>query len=243
MFARTPDLDVVYVPWHDIDPDEAVRLGVAWLRQQPSAPLVLLHAKKMYDNNPLLPRLTAGVTVEKPATVWRSGWRGGPVLAPWPTEDVLATLSDTLARKTTAVCVIEWGDYDYQDAWLTAHGAVDLVTGQTRGARRQLLDPVVEVAMRRLSDAVNHNNALVQGYEKAYAVRTLQELVRGGHRYEVDALCAWALAHGFTQREVEHLRDYATRALEGHSFRLRESVGPRPGACARWEQEARDGDI
>jgi hypothetical protein len=75
----------------------------------------------------------------------------------WPTEDVLAALSDTLAHRTTAVCVIEWGDYDYQDAWLTAHGAVDLVTGQARGARRQVLD------------AVNHNNALVQGYDKAYA--------------------------------------------------------------------------
>ncbi len=242
MFERTPDLDVVYVPWRGVDPDDAVRIGAAWLQQQPGAPLVLLHAKKMYGNNELLPRLTAGAAVEKPATVWRSGWRGGPVLAPWPSEDVLAALSDTLAQRTTAVCVIEWGDFDYQEAWLAAHGAVDLVTGQVRGARRPLLDPVIEVAMRRLSDAVNHNNGLVQAYDKAYAVRTLQELVRCGHRYEVDALCAWALANGFTQREVEHLRDYATRALEGRSFRLRVGVGPQPGVCARWEQEANDGD-
>jgi hypothetical protein len=27
---------------------------------------------------------------------------------------------------------------------------------------RQLLNPVVEVAMQHLSDAINHNNALVQ---------------------------------------------------------------------------------
>jgi hypothetical protein len=151
MFERTPDLDVVYVPWRGVDPDDAVRIGAAWLQQQPGAPLVLLHAKKMYGNNELLPRLTAGAAVEKPATVWRSGWRGGPVLAPWPSEVVLAALSDTLAQRTTAVCVIEWGDFDYQEAWLAAHGAVDLVTGQVRGARRQLLDPVIEVAMRRLS--------------------------------------------------------------------------------------------
>jgi hypothetical protein len=239
MFARTADLDVVYVPWDGVDPDDAVRVGAAWLQQQPGAPLVLLDAKNMYGNNSLLPLLTAGTAVEKPSTVWRSGWRGGPVLAPWPTEEVLAALSDTLAPRITAVCVIEWGDYDYQDAWLAAHGAVDLITGQTRGSRRQLLDPVVEVAMWHLSDAVNHNNGLVQAYDKAYAVRTLQELVRGGYRYEVEALCAWALANGFTHREVEHLRDYAARALEGRSFRLRASVGPQPGACARWEREAR----
>jgi hypothetical protein len=101
---------------------------------------------------------------------------------------------------------------------------------------------------RRSSDAAPVRRGQPQqrarpGYDKAYAVRTLQELVFGGHRYEVDALCAWALANGFTQSEVEHLPDYATRALEGRSFRLRESVGPRPGACARWEQEAHGGDM
>jgi hypothetical protein len=241
MYARTPDLDVVYVPWDGVDSDDAVRIGAAWLQQQPGAPLVLLHAKSMYGNNSLLPLLTAGATVEKPSTVWRSGWRGGPVLAPWPTEEVLAALSDTLAPRITAVCIIEWGDYAYQEAWLAAHGAIDLSTGQERGSSRQLLNRVVEVAMRQLSDAVNHNNGLVQAYDKTYAVRTLQELVRGGYRYEVEALCAWALANGFTHREVEHLRDYATRVLQGRSFRLRTSVGPRPGSYSQWEQEAHNG--
>jgi hypothetical protein len=241
MFARTSDLNVVYVPWDGIDPDDAIRIGAAWLQQQPGRPLVLLHAKNMYGNNSLLPLLTAGAAVEKPSTVWRCSWRGGPVLAPWPTEEVLAALSDNLVRRTTAVCVIEWGNSDYQDAWLAAHQAVDLTTGQARSAGRQLLDPVVEVAMQHLSDAVNHNNGLVQAYEKAYAVRTLQELVRGGYRYQVETLCAWALANGFTHREVEHLRDYATRVLQGRSFRLRTSVGPRPGACNRWEQTAHSG--
>jgi hypothetical protein len=35
MFERTTKLDVVYVPWHGVAPDDAIRAGAAWLRQQP----------------------------------------------------------------------------------------------------------------------------------------------------------------------------------------------------------------
>lgn len=238
MFESKPGFSVVYVPWEGVDPDDAVRVGARWLVGQPGNPLVLMAAKKAYGNNPLLPRLTAGARVEQPQTAWKAGWGGGPVLAPWPSERVLASLSGDLAFRVTAVCVIEWGAKEFVSAWLAAHNATNLLTGQ--GAELQsLLSPVVEIAMASLSNVVNHNNGLVQDYEKAYAVRTLQELVRGGYRYDIDNLCAWALANGFTEWEVRQLRDYGTRVLEGRSFRLRERVGPQRGAVARWEQEAR----
>lgn len=60
MFERSADLDVVYVPWNGLDPDEAVRLAVEWFHDQPGDRLVLLHAKSMIDNNPLLARLVGG---------------------------------------------------------------------------------------------------------------------------------------------------------------------------------------
>jgi len=241
LFERKPDLDVVYAPWDRLDPDDAVTLGADWLRREPGPRLVLLHAKKMYTNNPLLPRLTGGAVVETPSTVWRSGWSSGPVLAPWPSEEVLGALSDRLAKAATGICVIEWGVKPFQSAWLEAHGAVNLLTGQVaERAGDEGLSPVVVVAMEHLSNAVNHNNALVQSFEKSYAVRTLQELRRAGHTYDVDELCAWALANGFTQSEVKHLRQYAEQLLAGRGFRLRDTVGPGPGAAARWEAEAAD---
>lgn len=163
------------------------------------------------------------------------------MLAPWPSEQVLGALSDDLAHRATAVCVIEWGEREYQQAWLAAHRARNLLTGEIAGATA-LLSPVVEVAMRRLSTIVNHNNGLVQEFDKAYGVRTLQELVRAGHRYDVDKLCAWALANGFTEREVRRLRDYATRALEGRAFRLRSTVGPKRGSAREWEADAAEGE-
>jgi hypothetical protein len=127
----------------------------------------------------------------------------------------------------------------FRTAWLRAHNAQNFVSGESHGGSSdELLSPTVRIAMTHLSHAVNHNNALVQGYEKSYAVRTLQELYRAGHHIEVDNLCAWALANGFSQVEVKHLRDYARRVVAGRSFRLPESVGPTRGAAAEWEAEA-----
>ena len=198
---------------------------------------MLMAAKKAYSNNPLLPHLTAGVLVEQPLSVWKAGWSGGPVLAPWPNEKVLAALSDDIAERVSSACIIEWSDKEFVSAWLIAHNAASVMTGQEMESR-PLLSPVVTVAMNHLSTAVNHNNGLVQNYEKAYAVRTLQELVRGGYRYDVDDLCAWALANGFSQDETKRLREYGQRVLDGRSFQLREMVGPRKGDITRWEQEA-----
>lgn len=237
MFESKPEFPVVYVPWDGVAPDDAVRVGASWLHDQQGAPLVLMASKGAYNNNPLLPRLTGGAYVEQPLTAWKTDWQGGPVLAPWPNEKVLACLSDDLAPKVSSACIIEWADKEFVSAWLAAHNAVNLATGKVPESA-PLLSPVVEVAMNQLSNAVNHNNGLVQYYEKAYAVRTLQELVRGGYTYDVDNLAAWALANGFTESEVKKLREYGKRALERRSFQLREDVGPRRGDVARWEQEA-----
>lgn len=201
--------------------------------------MVLLHTKKSYSNNSLLPSLTRGAYVEKPLTARSGSWNGGAVLAPWPTEEVLASLNDQLSRFVSKVCVIAWTDEPYERAWLAGHHAVDLISGQVLAAdTRQSLDPVVIVAMRCLSAGVNHNNGLVSYYEKAYAVRTLKVLVQGGYAFEVDDLCAWALMNGFSQREVPTLRKYATQVLAGKSFRLQENVGPRASALVRWKAKA-----
>jgi len=116
--------EVVYIPW-GTGIDQAVRLGAAWLGEQPGDKLVLVHEKQVYENNPLLPQLTAGVKVAKPITISSSNWRGGPVLAPWPTEKVLSTLSDRISNRITAVCLLEWGEDEYLRAWVRAQGGTN----------------------------------------------------------------------------------------------------------------------
>jgi hypothetical protein len=227
-------VNVVYVPWGQ-GVDEMITYGAAWLNRQRGAKLVLLPAKSIYERNPLLPRLTAGAEVAAPTTLSRSTWRGGPVLAPWPNERVLTEIADRLGDRATDVCVLPWNDDQYTNAWLAAYRAVNLLDGQAQTPDADLQHPVVAVAMEQLARLSRHN-----GLDRDRAVGTLIALVRAGYSFDVDALVAQALAYGFAGRDVEKLRDYATKALAGHQFRIRGLGGLRPDIVSVWEREARE---
>jgi hypothetical protein len=234
--------DAFFVP-PEVDADRGVALGLKWLVEQPGERLILLHAKKMIDNNRLLGRAARqyGLRYEAPNTVWNSGWRGGPILAPWASDTVIRCIEDELAHTATAVCIIGWREDDPKhQGWIAARDAIDLDSGASLGKRPEELvaDPVVRLAFEEAERFVNHNNQLVQAEDKAYVVRTMQELVRGGHRLDLDEIAAFALATGWSAQEVKRIREYGQQILDGRSFRLRSSVGPGPGACRRWEAEA-----
>ncbi len=229
--------EVVYVPGNG-DINQAVRLGAAWLREHRGDKLVLVPQMQIYRNNELLPQLTAHAKVAKPQTVWQVNWQGGPVLAPWPTDEVLSEISDHIPDRITAVCLLEWGEDEYLRAWVRAQNGTNLLTGNAVPGKEELLSPVVTVAMEHLSLVVNHSNGLVQTFDKEYAIQTLQKLARAGYTFEVNNLVAWALAHGFTGREVERLKDYATKVLQGHRFRLTGHPTLAENVVKQWEQEA-----
>lgn len=241
MSIDAPGPSIYYVPFKGVDPDLAVRAGAAWLREQPGSPLALLHAQNMYNNNPLLPRLTRGARIAKPGTVFNSGWSAGPVLAPWPTEEVLGCISDRLRRRATAVCVLMWGDSPDQAAWLQANRARHLATDEVFGNPDELLlSPVVETEMRHLEMHVNHAHGLASSHDRDLAIVTLQRLHEAGHSFDVNKLYTWALAHGFGQEEALRLKDYAEKVQQGHRFRLRYGDVYRRDIVAVWEAEARD---
>jgi hypothetical protein len=215
-----------------------VAFGARWLHQQVGRKVVFVPGKANYTNNSLLPSLTAGAAVLTMRNRHRQPWPRGPILVCWPTEEMLDVVSDQMRYHASPVCVLEWGDAPYQRAWLAAHGAIDVTTGQLAAVNTSGLSTVVLVAMENLSAIVNHGNSLVGTFDKELAIETLQALVRGGHRYEVEELCSWALANGFTGREVQNLRDYASKALAGHRFRTTGRGALRKDILKVWEEEA-----
>src|SRR5207248_1820561 len=115
--------------------------------------------------------------------------------------DVVRCIDDDLSHLAEAVCVIGWRPDDPNHAsWITARNAIDLTTGLGLGrvAAAMIDDPVVRIALDHAERFVNRNNALVQAEDKAYLVRTLQELLRSGHRFDLDELAAYAMATGWT---------------------------------------------
>src|SRR5438874_794452 len=113
----------------DIHPDQAIANGVEWLVQQPGERLILLHAKKMIDNNRLLAQFARQYRIrcEAPRTIWTGGgWRGGAILAPWASADVIRCIDDKLGREVTAVCIIGWRREDpNHEACIAARNATD----------------------------------------------------------------------------------------------------------------------
>lgn len=228
-----------------MNPDEAVTVGLRWLRSQPGEPVILFAAKKMVSNNRMIESAARQyqIPVEAPNTVWKSGfagdWEGGAVLAPWASSKVVDCIDEDLTRLARAVCIIGWVAGEH-DNWIAARGAVDPRGGgaPVRSKNDLINDPVVRIAIDDAEGFVNHNNALVGTADKAYFVRTLQELVRGGHRFDLDEVTAYAMATGWTPAEIKRIREYGQRVLDGRRFNLRIIVGPQAGACARWEAEA-----
>ncbi|MFI7296861.1 hypothetical protein [Streptomyces sp. NPDC050121] len=144
------------------------------------------------------------------------GWYGGPVLAPWPTREIVGDLADGLHGRVTVICVLPWGDDPLADAWLCARRAVNVIDGSVHAkADEALLDPVVEAAMGEVAGRVNHANGLASAYDKAFAVHALLKLHAAGYQWDVDQLCGWALGHGFTGAEEQRLRSYAMKVLQG----------------------------
>lgn len=83
--------------------------------------------------------------------------------------------------------------------------------------------------MKDLDRHVNHANALAGGIDKAFAVHTLLKLHEAGYRWNVDPLCGWALARGFTGAEEEHKRQYGPFGkLHVRFGKGAHTSGPRP---------------
>lgn len=240
----SPKYQAFFVP-DDVDPDEAVTLGLRWLLEQSGEPLILFHRKLMVSNNRLLDGAAKRyrITYEAPGTVRAGAWGGGSILAPWASDEVIRSIDDRLAFKTDAVCIIGWSPGTH-DSWIAARGAVDLRSGTPLGksANEIINDPVVRIALDHAERFVNHNNSLVQAEDKAYLILTLQELVRGGHPFDLEEVAAYAMATGWTGAEVARIREYGRRVLDGRGFRLRAPVGPKRGACKYWEDEAKKED-
>lgn len=162
MFEREVKYEAFFLPGpEEMDPDEAIGTGLAWLLNQPGTPPLLFHRKKMVGNNTIAEEAARRhrIAVEAPQTVLQAHWPGGSILAPWASDDVLRRIDDDLVHSTAAVCVIGW--MPGHATWIAARGAVDLRGGSDAESKEDLVsDLVVWIALDQASSVINHNNAL-----------------------------------------------------------------------------------
>lgn len=236
-------MNVYYVPHVQAvgGPLTAGQLGARWLAQHQGegTPLILVPTTRQATNNDGIRYLVEhGVGWVIPRNFPPSGWQGGPVLAPWANEKVLEAVDQWSAR-ITSVCVLKWLEDDAA-SWLAARGAQDATSPGGSPVSATISDPVVEAAMREITEVINLGNDLLQGNDRTDTIRRLQYLAGHGHALVPSELEAWALANGWSMAGATRLREVATRINGGRSFRGLD-YGPirdRGAMLRRWKDEA-----
>jgi hypothetical protein len=157
---------------------DAIRWVLIKTKELGGQPLVYAPGKSNIEDVPLLAQFakTPGVAVR----TWRqrhAPWRGGVVLAAWPTREKLGEIAD--GRQVRGLVVVPWAEGEV-DAWVAAAdperlGPVSVPpVDDTRRGRN--LDPVVAEGLKTLTRMVNHANNLAGSLDRRDAVAVLRTL-------------------------------------------------------------------
>ena len=157
-------------PNEGVEPDLAIRLGVAWTRRRASPRCVLVPAMADYQDNATLKRLVPERDVRTTRSRSASG-SGGYVLACWLGTADLSRLYDS---HTGPICLLLWRGTVFERAWINARGAIDLVTGDVGYANdRVAIGPVVAEALHSISKTINHSSPFTHPTDRSKVVTAL----------------------------------------------------------------------
>jgi hypothetical protein len=226
-------MEVVYVP-NDVDPEQEFKLAITWFVDTPRAgaqePLLLVPLRRSIDYVPVLLALSKQVREDTASTIRRSSWRGGPVLAVWPSVKTLEYLTDW--AQPTAICVIQWSPHETDD-WLWAHQARDLTGRSAPYEAPSLTDPVVLQAMQSLTQIVNLETGIHHPLDRAKAIQTFKALLSGQRGFGGAEIYRWAVANGWKGMSAEELKEVAEGVLAGTHYRIR-NPGLGSDVLDRW---------
>ncbi len=156
-------------------------------------------------------------------TLRGSGWRGGAVLAAWPTVKQLGVIADDW-RTDEGLCVVSWNEDDVRPWAAAAHP--EILSPGTEPAVVPQLDPVVKEGMKTMTLLVNPNNHLAGSFDRQVAVAILLTLHDARYPLPPEQLYAWGLANNWPARA--HVKDASKR----HGCRVH-GPGAPPGSQGR----------
>ncbi len=234
-------MEVVYVPGPGkLDRDQGLLITAQWLVQRSASddgePLVIVPVQDSVGHSPVLQQIASAFRTESSRTFKKRHWSGGPVLAVWPSQDVLDEVDNW--RQATAVCVVQWTP-DQAGEWLRGHSAQDISDSAESYSAPEIADPVVLVAMEDLTTLINMSTGLIHPSDRAMAVLIEHMLHRKGHRIDPAELYRWAIANSWRPEGATDLREIAERVLDGRRFRVGSRFRISADAYKRWVAEAK----
>jgi hypothetical protein len=238
MFGRDRSYPAFYFGKEAANSDADLLRAFRWLaeRSAEGVPLMIIPTKAQLNYSETLAAISKRIRTETARTFKsfkQARWPGGPVLAVWPTAEIVATLDDD--DRVSSLLVLTWLPAEI-DGWRRARNAVDILTGTTSTAPITI-DAVVAIAIQHLTDAVNLSSGLSHPMDKARAVDTFRLLRKAKYSWDSDEIRIWALGHGWDNRGANELAGVAQRIGEGRAVQARPS-GLRADIVQMWRDEA-----
>jgi hypothetical protein len=234
--------------------DEAVRLGIAWLKDYAqrhglSRAGIFVYGLQQVQNlgrvlgDDRATRLArqkelplGGVTVQLLTTRGRSRFfNGGPILGIWVDSEDMWNLD---GLNTPAICAIPWLD-DGIDDWKATWAPIDIVTGQAADTSPEtVVNPVVVEALKSLTGRVNLSTGLGHPSDKAAAVHAFTSLRKAGEPYDPAQVRTWAARHGWSPKHASELGEIARKVREGRTLRTQRGSAWREDIVTIWRESA-----
>lgn len=124
-------------------------------------------------------------------------------------------------RTISSVVVIPWS-MDEVDEWRRTW--TPIIVGQAPAAPDKLIkDPLVEEALKTLTDRINLGTGLLHPSDKKAAVQLLRLLQQEGKKFDPASMRAWAVRNGWTPQGADQLKEVADGILLRKRFRVGDS--------------------
>lgn len=202
----------------DVDTDESLNLGLRWLaaaeREDRRAGVVVMYAKKMTQNRPVLAEAASRWTFVSLRSQRPRGH--GPVLAIWPPDARVLEFAESLALDRS-LCVVA-GHYDIAP-WVTKSGATCLAQGWSVTPPETSVHKEIQEELDRMLTFDGHNGFVGSG-GKEVAIQTLRRIGRRGDRPRPQAIEGYLTASGQTSAKgAQRARRWYEEILQGKRHR------------------------
>ena len=229
-----------YIHTEGID-ERAMALAFAWLLEkvsQSKTPVTALLAIPGKDNlrrgvitkiigDQLAKSLASGKAVPIPQSssdirlitqrTKPTGWRGGPVLAAYPTKQLLDMLDDM--HGVTEVLVVPWRLSEVQ-YWLDTWAPEELGSSAPTLRPSSIGNLVVVEALKTLTQTVNLSTGITHPLDRQAAIDLFQRLKEAGEPFNPSEVRAWLVSQGgWSPQDADQVKSIAESILAGKRLR------------------------
>lgn len=146
-----------------------------------------------------------------------SGWRSGPALVIYPSQDLLDTVDGL--DGVTDVLIIPW-HRDEVETWIKTWAASELGGCSSDAGSRLISDPVLEEALEMLHRTVNVSSGVTHSSDRSSAIELFEILRDNGVSFDPADIRAWLVGEkGWDPEHADDVMDLAEGVLEGKGFR------------------------